>query len=40
MPIRLRLVLGTAAWAAATLGVLAMERLPGHYEERFCGAWG
>jgi hypothetical protein len=40
MFIRFRLVLATAAWAAAMLGVLAIERLPGHYDERFCGAWG
>ena len=40
MPSWVRLLALAMIWAGATLGVLALERIPGQYEHALCGPWG
>jgi hypothetical protein len=40
MPPRIRLLVLAPAWAGATFGVLALERIPGDYAHDYCGPWG
>jgi hypothetical protein len=40
MPGSWRVIVLSAGWTVATLGVLAIERLPGRYEGALCGPWG
>jgi hypothetical protein len=37
---RVRFVGWTFGWAGAAFGALALERIPGHYENELCGPWG
>ncbi len=37
---RIRLFCLALGWAGATLGVLAIEQIPGDYAHAYCGPWG
>jgi hypothetical protein len=37
---RIRWLVLASAWAGATFGVLALERIPGDYAHDCCGPWG